>query len=1708
MRALEKVRKQIRGIPRKLTAAAIVAAAAFTAGGLIGSVNSQAAANDEERTGKGPNVYVFLNNYDTNGKNLTGQITLPPQAWYYDADSTGSFHTEFRLGSDRNTSTKADIGDGEKWKNNIRPFAFLGFGKYSNDRIAMKGYFDLSYKYGADGQPTGYRMTDFGSALNPEHPLDKNTQFTDGAGNARDYKLLEIPKISVPGYDCIGWHIEGRLGKHGSALTGEYTSSDSLFGPKDYYYSEADGVSGGTIGKEWLWNEGWQNNDLLTERLATFRQNPFSKGNAGTDGGSAMAFRGTGKGYVIICTPIMRAQNSTPDTIVTSGHDIYFDLNGGNGNLGQDGMNRTSFTYGGTSSYLKKDYAEEYISRYGYTFEGWNTAADGSGSWADENTAMFFDTDITLYAQWKAIEYNMTCDANGGAFSNGALKVTKKLPYESSITNGVGEPVRLGYTFTGWSTAVHGGTDIQTVPVMGGTVYAQWTANDVNVTFYVDGAVYQEKTMKAGMSFSQQVAVPKKKGYVFKGWIKNTQSEEYVTRAYEDMSVYAFFYKEEAELKKPVVPVVKTYTYTEVTPVPEADLTIKADANGGTFGQKDGKDVTTVDCKVKKGAALSTAVQNPTRTGYSFDGWYTGADGGDGASVALNNGTVYAHWKPVVCTVTFSAVSSVKNLPNTQQVDYGYDVTKFAVPTMEGATFAGWSDTPDGDGIVKNVYGDMTLYARFDINTYSITFDANEGRFADDQTQVTHIVQDGSGFDSLDVPTRAGYDFKGWYTAKSAGTLVEKATADQTVYAVWEKTKYTLTMVKNDGSMDNSNKLVSLGEKIGDLPVLTRAGYDFKGWNTSKAGTGSAVTYNTVYDKTENSRIYGVWERHAYTVSFNDGSNIVTRKIYKGDTFGQLPDAKKQHKKFVGWYLGDKQIGPTAIFDLDEDVTVTAKWENGSYTVNYVMNTPDNVEPGVYRTTQLANFDELTTLADAVDTKDGFTFKNWNTAADGSGMIYSAGAQVKNLVENDGDEIALYAQWSENHYNVSFDANKPAKADGAVVTGKMESIKDIAYTSYFDVPDCSYVVSGSALKVCFDGWNTAADGTGDTYIEGDKIGGLTGVDGATVRLYAQWHYEINSENTKIYVGKYEIEGDTIYSPIENPAFTLVAGGYEIPSKDVKIDYVTGTDGARKVVFTVSGEFVGTIEKGFVIGKNPATGDYSFPEDYDPSATKDPNASQNPGTSSDPNASSNPNPGASGKPLPTSTTIGLMTPKPGTSQNPGTSSDPNGGIEVPPGYELVTPPPTAKDEYDYTITYCVPIGSKIENPVFGYKAGEGVDLPVKVTKDGYNFKGWFDNAKFTGSAILSVGPSETGDKLFYAKMLLKSEDPDENGRGDDNGNAPDTSSAPDTSAAPGASSIPGIGDNPFKDNLEPNGGTVNRWDEDWTKDIIKLPTDVTRPGYIFGGWYLDPGFAGNPITEISRVDLINGVKVYAKWIPATYKINYELQGIGKLPDGSATSVTHGTSAKLPIPISDTHNFAGWYKSAACTGSSISETGADVIGDLTYYAKWTTIQKIKGGLIYRITGTKTASLIGTTNRNIKTLKVPKTVRLNCKGKTRTYKVSHINGRAFQGCKKLKKVVIGGNVGVIGIYAFKNCTKLQSVVINGNKLLKIRQSAFSGDKKLKKVVIRSYKVNQIGKRAFRRINKNAKIYVHKRMRKLYSKMIKKKGYQTPKNVKVKAL
>jgi uncharacterized repeat protein (TIGR02543 family) len=111
-------------------------------------------------------------------------------------------------------------------------------------------------------------------------------------------------------------------------------------------------------------------------------------------------------------------------------------------------------------------------------------------------------------------------------------------------------------------------------------------------------------------------------------------------------------------------------------------------------------------------------------------------------------------------------------------------------PTKKGCDFDGWYadaelTTPYEFG--STVTGDVTVYAKWKLNTYTVSFDANEGEVDTATKQLTHT----DAFGELPTPVRNGYDFTGWFTAKTAGTNVTSETIfdsgeNITLYAHWD----------------------------------------------------------------------------------------------------------------------------------------------------------------------------------------------------------------------------------------------------------------------------------------------------------------------------------------------------------------------------------------------------------------------------------------------------------------------------------------------------------------------------------------------------------------------------------------------------------------------------------------------------------------------------------------------------------------------------------------------------------------------------------------------------------------------------------------------------------------------------------------------------------------------------------------------------------
>lgn len=347
-----------------------------------------------------------------------------------------------------------------------------------------------------------------------------------------------------------------------------------------------------------------------------------------------------------------------------------------------------------------------------------------------------------------------------------------------------------------------------------------------------------------------------------------------------------------------------------------------------------------------------------TKTGYSFSSWNTKADGSGTSyankakveNLAAGGGTItlYAIWKPGTYTIKYDANTGSGTMDNsTMTYDKAANLRKNTY-TRTGYSFESWSD---GNGnyyvdqaSVKNLAtsGTVTLWVKWKPNTYKVTLDDGSGK-----TTTINVTYD-SKYSGLADPVKDGYNFTGWYTDK--GVLVSKdtvvkITADQTLYAHWDKDKIRITFNANGGTSEMSQKLVSFDTKYGILPSAEKTGYEFGGWYLDEALT-KKITEETTVKITENQEVYAMWTQKKLIVTFNaDGGSVEmeSKKVVSGKVYGVLPEAEKDGFEFVGWYTETgTEITSYSTVNLVDDTVVYARWRlKGDVNADGVMDIED-----------------------------------------------------------------------------------------------------------------------------------------------------------------------------------------------------------------------------------------------------------------------------------------------------------------------------------------------------------------------------------------------------------------------------------------------------------------------------------------------------------------------------------------------------------------------------------------------------------------------------------------------------------------------------------------------------------------------------------------------------------------------------------------------
>lgn len=366
--------------------------------------------------------------------------------------------------------------------------------------------------------------------------------------------------------------------------------------------------------------------------------------------------------------------------------------------------------------------------------------------------------------------------------------------------------------------------------------------------------------------------------------------------------------------------------------------TVKYNGNGATSGSTD-KSSHTYD-KAKKLTANGFK-----RTGYTFKGWAKSASGDvkyDNKESVKNltstdDGTVtlYAVWKANTYTIEYKGNGATSG--SMEDTTHTYDTAK-ALRTnaykRTGYTFKGWAKSEDATSAkydnkesVKNLTstnkGTITLYAVWEVNTYSVKYNANGGTGS--MSNSKHTYNSAKAL-TANAFKRTGYTFLGWaktddatsvaYTNKqSVKNLSSTDGATVNLYAVWKANTYTVTYNGNgasSGSMSKSTHTYNIAKNL-TANAFKRSGYDFIGWGTKYNATSATYTNkqsvkNLKSAQGDNLILYALWKRTEKTVTYNtnggtfsDATTTKTSKCYVNDAVNLNLTATKPGYIFVGW---------------------------------------------------------------------------------------------------------------------------------------------------------------------------------------------------------------------------------------------------------------------------------------------------------------------------------------------------------------------------------------------------------------------------------------------------------------------------------------------------------------------------------------------------------------------------------------------------------------------------------------------------------------------------------------------------------------------------------------------------------------------------------------------------------------------------------------
>ena len=546
----------------------------------------------------------------------------------------------------------------------------------------------------------------------------------------------------------------------------------------------------------------------------------------------------------------------------------------------------------------------------------------------------------------------------------------------------------------------------------------------------------------------------------------------------------------------------------------------------------------------------------PTRNGYSFEGWSTSSSGSatyqpGGRISVTGTTTLYAVWEKndtPVTSITVSASGEGDYVTLTANVSPSSASNK----NVTWSVYSGSGDVrlssttgssirvyPEGNGSVtirataqdgSGRYGSDTLYV------FEMAFNANGGSGA--PSSVLYIDYNSSS-NRLEIPSgepyRSGWEFMGWSTSSSGSpsydpgdTYSVSYSSVRNMYAIWGDYGY-LQFNRNGGSGSvPSTQSVLIAEDdyeyitIPSSPTPTMSGMEFVGWCTNQSGSG------TIYDPGDSVDVdcgatvtlYAIYEDPYvdYTLTYDaNGGYGAPSADYGRSATGTCTftlDASTIPTNgdftFLGW--SESRDGSTTIYQPGgtystnrTSQTLYAVWQ-ASYTLTYVGGPGSANVPSTQSHEAVSTSPYSFTVSSQVPTLTGSVFKGWDTSSQASTPVYQPGATVS---VGCNETVTLYAVWEAANIEITSVQN-----GGTFFVGQ-----EFSYTVLTNISGCTISVSGADwLSVNGNVVSGTANATGTfTVTVTASLDGYTSdTQQFTITVYSALGFDSDPEASGIY----------------------------------------------------------------------------------------------------------------------------------------------------------------------------------------------------------------------------------------------------------------------------------------------------------------------------------------------------------------------------------------------------------------------------------------------------------------------------------------------------------------------------------------------------------------------------------------------------------------